>query len=88
MHDHQVISAFWQWFVAHEGQIRILQRPCEPFWDVVLAELRRIHVGLWYELSADLAQREFIVTTHGCTELFALADAVIAAAPRLSGWHF
>ncbi len=61
----------------------------DPLWDVTLGQLQRIHAGLHCEISDPQdGRRDFVVTAQGDTRLFAIADAVVAAAPTLRRWTF
>jgi hypothetical protein len=85
------IAAFWSWFRANKAAMDLLDDPDEPFWDVALAELAKIHPDLRFALSSleeapKGSDREFVLTASCDTELFDTVDAVIAAAPKLPGW--
>lgn len=83
------IAGFWGWFVGQCAEILALKETDDPFWDVVLGQLRHVHDELRFELSQDAAaEREFIVTAEGKRFLFPLVDALIAQAPSIIGWKF
>ena len=83
------IQNFWSWFKANERQLRSLNDPGDPFWDFALEQLKKIHLGLWFEMSQpEQVCREFVITVEGDKNLFSLADQVIAAAPAIPRWQF
>jgi hypothetical protein len=86
------IAAFWSWFEANERLIRRVRAPDDRGrhgpWEVVLAELKRIDDRLWFEVAGDAKRPAFFVTVDDDRSLFALADAVVAAAPSLARWTF
>ncbi len=86
------VVAFWSWFRENKRAMDTLDDPDEPFWDVALAELAKVHPDLKFALSSlegDAGgDREFVLTASCDTDLFETVDTVIAAAPRLSGWQW
>lgn len=80
---------FWSWFREHRSEFSALYSADEEFWDVALDQLKRINKHVWFELSdPGDTKREFIITVEGRAELFPLADAIVAKAPRLRDWKF
>lgn len=80
---------FWRWFAGHRGELALMLDTSSAFWDVVLAELKKVDPSLWFEISGDLGgRREFVVTAEGRTELFETVDRLVAAAPDLEEWRF
>lgn len=83
------IRDFWSWLQAHGAELTALVKPEEPFWDVVLRELRGVDERLGFELSEpDGDTREFVLTAQGEKDLFPLVDELVAKAPRMDGWTF
>ena len=82
------IADFWRLFTEFAPRLAELTTAEDQIYDRLLAELHRVDPGLFIELSADSdeRERELVITADGNSELFALADAVVAAAPRLKGW--
>jgi hypothetical protein len=81
------IVDFWRLFTEHAPRLAELTSAEDPIYDRLLAQLHRVDPGLFIEVSADSDERELVITADGNSELFALADAVVAAAPRLQGWN-
>jgi hypothetical protein len=87
--DPDTILSFWNWFAEHQREVRAMPNADDPFWDTVLAELKRVADGLWFEMSNEMhQQREFVITAEGHRSLFPVVDEMIAAAPPLPGWVF
>lgn len=83
------ITSFWAWFREHGERLRAMRSADDPFWDVALARLKELDPGLWFEMSDIIDDvREFVITAEGDIELFPLVDAIVAAAPDLSGWKW
>jgi hypothetical protein len=81
------IADFWRLFTELAPRLAELTTAEDPIYDRLLAQLHRVDPGLFIEVSADSDERELVITADGNSELFALADAVVAAAPRLQGWN-
>jgi hypothetical protein len=81
------IQQLWQWFTGNHSRFAYAQHD-RLLLDMILAKLREINNGFFFEMSLDLYPKEFIVTAAGNTKLFSLADEVIAHAPKLLDWHF
>ncbi len=87
--SHEAIEEFWRWFQTHRSDFDALTDTDAPFWDVAVSQLQRLDEHLWFELSEPIGDfREFIVTAEGHEEAFPLADAIVARAPKISGWQF
>ena len=81
--------AFWQWFAEHRAGFNRLSEPKEPFWDLVLEELKKVDRRLWFELSEiGSAVREFVVTAEGHVEAFPIVETLVRLAPEIAGWSF
>jgi len=81
------IQAFWQWFVGHQSEFKVLSKPEEPFWDIALEQIKKVDERLWIELSAvSDPVRELIVTAQGHVESFSVAEELVSSAPRIEGW--
>jgi hypothetical protein len=86
------IADFWRLFTELAPRLAELITAEDAIYDRLLAQLHRVDSGLFIEVSADsdepglVIERELVITADGNSELFALADAVVAAAPRLPGW--
>jgi hypothetical protein len=81
------IADFWRLFSELAPRLAELTTAEDPIYDRLLAQLHRVDPGLFIEVSADSDERELVITADGNSELFGLADAVVAAAPRLQGWN-
>lgn len=75
-------SAFWQWFVRHEAELRTSAADHVP--DRIEAELRRIDPRLGVELSDPGEQREMILTAWSRRDAFGAVRDLVAAAPAAS----
>src|SRR5690242_18357362 len=81
------IAEYWRLFTELSSQLAQLTSAEDPIYDRLLEKLHRIDPGLFIELSAESDHhRELVITADGNSELFALADQVVDAAPRLDGW--
>src|SRR5262245_50317274 len=78
------LSAFWAGFRARAAELKAMTSADDPVYGAVLAELQKIHPGLWLEIGGS----DFIVTAEGRQDLFALVEEVVAAAPSLPDWTF
>lgn len=87
MTTDSAIADYWRLFVELAPRLAELNSAEDPIYDQLLAQLHRVDPGLFIELSADADERELVITADGNSELFPLADAVVAAAPRLQGWN-
>lgn len=87
MNRINIIKSFWQWFSSNQARF-VHGANDQLIRDLILSKLREIDTGFFFEMSADLNPKEFIVTTAGNTNLFPLADEVISHAPGLIGWRF
>src|SRR5262249_280264 len=56
------------------------------FLDLVLANLREVDAGLFFEMSLDRYPNEFIISASGNKKLFSLIDEIVACAPKLDDW--
>ena len=85
---HDAIGAFWRWTQRHRAELDALDSADSEFFDALLEQLKAVDEGLWLEVSTHAqAPREFVVSAGGDPALFALAEAVAAAAPELPGWQ-
>lgn len=83
------IEEFWAWFASHNLEFSRLGTAAEPFWNVALEHLKKVHENFWFELSRDRhPSREFIVTAEGYVNSFPLADELVRLAPTIEGWTF
>jgi hypothetical protein len=83
------IREFWSWFMTNRLELSKLASPEERFWDVTLAQIKRIDTHLGFELSGDRhPSREFVVTAEGHVESFPVAEELIHLAPEIAGWTF
>lgn len=83
------ISGFWTWFRANDAKLWAMPDADHPYWDTALAQLKRVHQGLWFEMSDEVhGRREFVITAAGDQKLFPLVDAMVAAAPTMNAWEF
>jgi hypothetical protein len=88
MERHEAIQEFWRWFTEHRAEFDVLKDTENPFWDIALAQLKRLDERLWFELSnMDRDEREFIITAEGHFEAFELVDTIVANAPRIPNWE-
>lgn len=77
---------FWQWFVAHEADLRQGDGPAVA--DAVEAQLREIDPRVGVEVSDPAERRELILTTWSQREAFPAVRTLMAAAPKeLGGWR-
>ncbi|MDR3561786.1 MAG: hypothetical protein P4N59_10175 [Negativicutes bacterium] len=81
------IDEFWRWFSGNRERFAGITND-RLFLDLILARLKEIHNGLFFETCIDSNPKEFIVTASGNTNLFGLVDEIIARAPNLEGWKF
>jgi hypothetical protein len=87
MSRESAIAEYWRVFTEFSPQLAELTTAEDPIYDQLLEKLHLIDPGLFIELSAESDhQRELVITADGNSELFALADQVVDAAPRLVGW--
>jgi hypothetical protein len=87
--DASAIARFWTWFRVNDAKLKAIPNADHPFWDTALAQLQLVHRGLRFEMSDPVrGHREFVITAEGDTKLFALVDAMVAAAPPLKAWTF
>ncbi len=82
------IGSFWSWFSAKEPDLRSISGDSDSVCDDLLRAIQQIDKRLYFEMCVNATPCEFIVTASGHTEVFPLAEAVIAAAPPLPGWKF
>lgn len=82
------IAAFWSWFAGHESRWRLVDDATSPFCDEVLDRLRQLDSRLRFEVCLNCEPREFVLSAEGCTTLFPVVDAIVAAAPNMKGWDF
>jgi len=86
---HEAVQEFWRWYQSRRAEFDALTGPAAPFWDVALGHMKLLDEHLWFELSTpDGGAREFIITAEGHVETFPLVDAIVALAPKITGWHF
>jgi hypothetical protein len=82
------IASFWEWFVEQDASLSQVNTHRDPALDGLLSSLQRIDPSLFFELCSNATPHEFILTVQGDSSKYALADAVIAAAPTLENWVF
>jgi hypothetical protein len=80
------ITHYWELFTELAPRLAELTTAEDPIYDRLQAQLHSVDPRLFIELSADSDERELVITADGNSDLFTLADAVVAAAPRLQGW--
>jgi hypothetical protein len=81
------IENFWYWFNDNKHRLR----RAEDDWlvlDLILAKLKEINAGLFFEMSLDAQPKKFIISASGKIELFGLVDEIIARAPKFDDWKF
>lgn len=86
MSTDSAIADYWRLFVELAPRLAELTSAEDPIYDRLQEQLHHVDPGLFIELSAVSDERELVITADGNPELFALADEVVAAAPRLQGW--
>lgn len=82
------IASFWEFFAEQEPHLSRVQTNQDPALDGLLLSLHRIDPKLFFMLSSDAKPHEFVLTVEGDSTKYALAEAVIAAAPKLPNWTF
>jgi len=82
----QAIAKFWQLFLQHSGELGEISSADHPVYDLILAELQKIHPELYFEFSSGPETSEFIITAEGDSSLFPLVDSIVDGAPEVRGW--
>src|SRR5262245_15500786 len=88
MTTQAAIAEFWRSFEKNSRQLAQIRTADDPVYDEVLEQLQRIDSGLFFEFSAGSGDCELIITAEGDQSLFALVEAVVAAAPAIAGWRY
>lgn len=84
--DTIVIGAFWQLFAQRQSLLAGVKSADHPVYDELLTALQKIDPGLYLEFCAEPGNCELIVTAEGERSLFAMVDALVAAAPVMPQW--
>ncbi|MBI1247459.1 hypothetical protein GC197_06375 [bacterium] len=80
-------ARFWNWFRGFADRLPVDEIP-DTLQDELLSQLHGYDDRLYFLLSTDSTPRELIVTANGVLAAFEAADALVSAAPDLSGWKF
>jgi hypothetical protein len=82
--------AFWQWFKTHRQEIEAAYDSADSEWlDFHLGgRLAKIQPRLRWEIGPYHDPDRTLVVSPGVRENIPLAEAVVAAAPAVPGWHF
>lgn len=79
-------QAFWSLFRERATDLARAESADDAVYDELLEKLQEIEPGLYLEFSAGRPECELIVTADGDQELFPVARAAVAQAPRVDGW--
>ena len=80
---------FWDWFMAHEGQIWAMQGGDDSLMDEIQAALCVFNEGLGFEISDENdGMRELVISAMSDPTLFDAVDQLVREAPVLSRWRF
>ena len=77
---------FWSAFRQCARRLARAESADEAVYDELLDKLQEIEPGLFIEFSGSEAGCELIITADGDRELFPVARAAVAQAPRVDGW--
>ncbi len=80
----KAIQNFWHIFTQNVDAFEVISSPEDEAYEIALAALQNINENLWLEYS--LEAKELIVTAHGNTKLFGLADEIVSRAPQIRDW--
>jgi hypothetical protein len=79
---------FWTWFVSNEMMLFDFERDRERIFDLLLAELHRVHSDLAFEIGpSQEGRRELVLSAGGNREAFPAIKALAAAAPAMPRWR-
>ena len=80
------IAEFWDLFERTADQLSALDDADGSVYDALLAQLHRVHRGLYLEFCAEPGACELIITADGDRELFPWVESTVANAPIVEGW--
>jgi hypothetical protein len=82
-------SDFWQWFQRNEAMLFDFERDRERTFDLLEAEMRKVHPRLTFEFGPKEGERrEFVISADGAREAFPKVESLFTAAPPLPKWKF
>lgn len=82
------IQTFWSWFRQNEKRLRNFEEDPDIYLSEMLARLRKIQDGLVIELEpANNGVISMTISADGDRNLFDMVKAVVAKAPKISGWR-
>lgn len=84
---HRAVETFWRWFINNQDRFSSIPSN-RLLLELILAKLKEVDDGLFFEMSVDLNPKEFIITASGDTSLFGLVDEIVSQAPKLNDWKF
>lgn len=82
------IQTFWSWFRQNEKRLRHFEEDPDIYLGEMLARIRKIQDGLVIELEpAKNGVISMTISADGDRNLFDMVKAVVAKAPKISGWQ-
>jgi len=78
--------SFWTFFRERAKHLARAKSADNVIYDELLEKLQQIEPGLFIEFSAGRPECELIITADGDRDLFPVARAAVAQAPRVDGW--
>ena len=80
------IAEFWKAFQKHAPALASADSASDPTYEFLLAQLKQIHSGLFFEFCAKSESCELIVSADGDRSLFGIVESIVAKAPVVPGW--
>lgn len=81
------IIHFWQWFVKHEKQFRIITDP-EAAKELLDNQVLQFGVFSWEIGKGDNKPHSFTISPNGNAKMLRRSEAIIGEAPELPYWEF
>lgn len=92
MQDTSAMEAFWQWFTGNADFYRALPEAADAQDELFAAlqlQLDRIAPDLFFVINdAEDGHCDLVLSPDGNLELFPVIEALVAAAPKLTGWKY
>jgi hypothetical protein len=80
---------FWKWFQEHEETLFYFEKDQERVFDVLAAEMHKVHPDLAFEFGpVEDGRREFVISADGIKAAFPAVESLYASAPKLKRWTF
>jgi hypothetical protein len=84
--NRPAIAEFWNAFQKCVPALEAAASANDPTYEFLLAQLKQIHSGLFFEFCAKPGSCELIVTADGNRSLFPIVESIVASAPKVPGW--